>query len=217
MKLFASPTIDAKNQINRMNYFSKLDISDTSIITPKLIHSNNIQTATINDGGSIIYEIDGLLTSEKGLFLTVTVADCLPVYLYDDVQKVVGLIHAGWRGLSKDIIINAVVKMEKAYNTNPASIMAGIGPAICKNHYEVKDDVMSAFQDYPQSVIETGDKKFLDLQKIAYLQLIKAGLAEKNVEINSECTYELQKKYFSYRRDKPSVVETMVAVIGMRE
>ena len=104
--------------------------------------------------------------------------------------------------------------------------MVGIGPAICQKHYEVGPEVAEKFAKYPEAINKIGSKIYLDIKKIAKLQLLDLGLMEGNIEINPECTYELPEKYFSARRDslkdRPKAdrprakVEAMIAVIGLK-
>lgn len=200
---------------NRENFLKSINIGSSRIVSPLLAHGNQVMKVDGKDAGKIIPNTDGLITNSTQVFLTITVADCLPIFLFDEEKKVIALVHAGWRGLQKGIVDNAVSQFIKDFGSDPKNIIAGIGPCICARHYEVKEDVSSEFKDYPQAISNTDGRISLDLKQIARQKLIKLGLKQENIEISSECTYELENKYFSFRRDKPAEVQAMLAVFGI--
>jgi len=203
------------SQDNRKRFLSELGINDQSVGL-FLVHGSKIAKASRNDAGKIIAETDAIITSEPELFLNITVSDCLPVFFYDPVKKVVALAHAGWRGLENGILKNTVSTFVSKYVTDPNDLIVGIGPCICKEHYQIQEDLVLKFKVYPDAIIRKGGNIFLDLTKIARIQLQSLGIAENNIEISKECTYGMPEKYFSYRRDKPETVEPMIAIIGTK-
>lgn len=211
-----APEIGNRIETNRNNFFSKTGIDPEDVVSADLVHGVRVYSTGRKDRGKIIWKTDALVTNAKGVFLSVTVADCLPIFLYDPQKRAVGMIHAGWRGLEKGIIGKTIEKMKEKYKSRPESILAVIGPGICANHYEVGDEVAAYFQKYAKfAIINKSKKKFLDLKKIALIQLKEGGIREKNIKINSDCTYENTQKYFSYRRNKPEKIEAMAGVIGI--
>jgi YfiH family protein len=214
------PGVDAIQDViikeNRVRFLDSLDIKSEQVVSPILAHGNQIAIVSASDAGKTIRDVDGLIANQPGIFLTITVADCLPIYVYDVNKKIIGLAHAGWRGLKSEIIENMIEKFQIWFGSSPSDLLAGVGPFICKNHFEVKEEVLNQFLDYPDAIIKQDDKTFLDLGLIAHTKLMKLGLQESNIEISPACTFELPDKYFSFRRDKPPVAETMMAVIGMK-
>ncbi|MBI1839054.1 MAG: laccase domain-containing protein [Candidatus Colwellbacteria bacterium] len=133
-------------------------------------------------------------------------------------KEAVGIAHGGWRGLSQNILEAAIQKMIQGFGSKTENIIVAIGPGIGQCHFEVEDDVLSNFKEYlPDALVTKGDKTFLDLKEIAKIQLMKSGVKDENIEISPECTHCLQEKYFSYRRDKPEIIETMMAVMGIMD
>lgn len=208
-------SIDKENSENRKNFLSHLNILATA--SPVLEHGANIAKVQSLDPDKPVLYVDGLITNQPNVFLGLTTADCLPIFYYDPDKKVIALVHAGWRGLLKGIIENTVSKFKEEYNSNVANIIVGIGPCICYKHYEVQKDLIQKFVQYPESIIRKGEKNYLDLRSIALTKLLQLGLQAQNIEISNECTFELQDKYFSYRRDKPSYVSPMFSVLGLTE
>jgi hypothetical protein len=123
---------------------------------------------------------------------------------------------AKFRNLAQNILESAIEIFKDEFKSNPQNILAGIGPGISQCHFEVKEDVVTKFKPFlPETLIRKNGKMFLDLKKIAKIQLLNLGFKEENIEINPACTYCLADKYFSYRRDHPKFPQTMLAVIGM--
>jgi len=199
-------------------FFRKLGIDPGDAVVNGLVQEDRVQVVRNKDRGAVLPETDGSITAEKGIFLSVTAADCLPVFLYDPKKEIVAIAHAGWRGLAKSILPRVVQKMEEEFSCRPLDILVGIGPGIGECHYEVKPDVAEHFQDFPMAVRKQGEKLFLDLKKVATIQLQGVGVLDKNIEAHQACTYCEKETYFSWRRDKAKIenVQAMLGVIGMR-
>ena len=171
----------------------------------------------MNDHGAVIPKTDALITNTSGIFLSITVADCLPVFLFDPKTNSVGLVHAGWRGLAKNIIPLTIQKMADELKCNPANIRAGVGPSIGGCCFEVEYVPAELNGFLPSALQQKNGKKYLNLKAIAERQLEMAGIVPSHIEISGACTFDLSEKYFSRRRDKPEILETMMAVIGIRK
>jgi len=203
---------------NRTRFVKKLGLEESAFVAAELAHGNAVYSATMNDVGAIIPATDALITDIPGIFLSITVADCLPVFLFDPRTRSVGLVHAGWRGLAGNVIPLTVQKMTRQLKCKLADILAGIGPGIGSCHFEVKDDVLARFADFlPASLRHENGKKYLDLKAIARRQLESTGIPSSHISVSDECTFDLPEKYFSYRRDKPEILQAMMAVIGIRK
>ena len=218
MKLEMDNFQDKKIIFNRGRYFSQLGIKKEQTVTAGLIHHVQIAIVKKENQGEIIKGTDALITQEKNIFLTLTVADCLPIFLYDPQKEVVGLVHAGWRGLKGEITAKTIRKLQKEFDSKVKNILVGLGPAIDVNNYEIGGELIDYFQKQAKyAMIKRVGKKYLNLKKVAYNQLRDEGIKEKNIEINLASTFKEKDKYFSYRRDKPFKVEAMVAVLGMKK
>ena len=106
----------------------------------------NLTTADLKDDpyGKTGYEADGLMTAIPGVILTVFSADCIPVLLYDPRRRVIAALHAGWRGTAAGIVTVAVGQMASVYGSDPADILAAIGPGIGQCCFETHEDVPNA-------------------------------------------------------------------------
>jgi len=148
---------------------------------------------------------DAILTAQPGVTLFMRFADCVPVLLYDPRRKVAGLVHAGWKGTINHIAAQAVEVMQTAFHSDPADILAAIGPSIGPHHYEVGSEVATqirqAFGQEAPIVIESSDGskpavKF-DLWNANRLVLEHAGVLQ--VEVAGICTACHLEDWYSHR------------------
>ncbi len=201
-----------KNLINRDRFFEENKIKSNRVVSAELIHDSNVVVVDENDAGLIIENCDGLITNSRNIFLAVTVADCLPIILYDKKKKVISLLHAGWKSLSKNIIMKSVDILKKEFNSDPNDILAGVGPGICSFHFEVRSDLVEVFKNYPDNIYS---QKNIDLKGIAKNQLEKLGIIPDNIQLTNDCTFCDEDRYFSFRRDNPKEVEAMVVILSL--
>lgn len=166
-------------------------------------HGSNV--AIINSNNQVTGNYDASITNLKNTPLAILTADCLPIFLTDIKGRFVGVVHAGWRGLENEIILNSINKIYHEYKINSDEIIAYIGPSICKKHFIIGKEVMDIFQNkkiYSLKEIFSkyiNDKFLCDLKLIAKTQLLKLGLIKECIFISEECTYCLNSKYYSYR------------------
>jgi len=200
---------------NRKKFFLSKKIDSKNLVIASLVHGNNVLVISDKQRGQVIKNTDGLVTNKNGIALAVTVADCVPIFFYDHKQRVVGVIHAGWKGIVKNITASAVETIINNFKSDPEDILVYIGPRIKECHFEVKEDVAMRFEKYP-SVIYRQDRKILiDLGAVIKTQLIDKNLKSENIELSKECTYCKKDKYFSYRRDKSEMVKSQIAYIKL--
>ena len=166
------------------------------------IHSNVATGITSNlfpDYSTI--SADASYTSEPGISCVIRTADCLPILLASLDGQWISAIHAGWRGLASGIIENTI-----AHSPNPGNLVAWLGPAISKKHFEVGKEVLDIFtrinkQDniaFIRSNKDT-DKYHADLFLLAQLRLNRLGVSK--VYNSNHCTYSNPELFYSYRRD----------------
>jgi len=141
-------------------------------------------------------DTDGLITSEQGLVLSVLVADCVPVWLYDPVVGAAGLVHAGRVGTFHGVAGMTVAMLAVTFGCEARNIRALIGPSASPDAYEVSSELATEW-------VERGlpaNGPLLDLWGANKQQLIYAGLTENHVLVSGICTIR-DERFFSYRRD----------------
>jgi YfiH family protein len=152
------------------------------------------------EGKPPVGEADGLVTTAPAVVLAVFTADCAPVLLADPRARVVGAVHAGWRGLAAGVVEAGMAAMA-ALGADPAATVGLVGPAVGGCCYEVGPDVREAVGTrYPAALATTRDgRPALDPAAGAAQALERAGVAE--VRVAGECTVDLADRHFSHRRD----------------
>ena len=177
-------------------------------------HNTLVRAVTSENKGTGIYKprdlqsVDALITNEKGVTLVTYYADCTPLFFVDTKQKAIGLAHAGWRGTVGRIGEKAVNKMSKLYGTDPADIVAAIGPAISVCCYEVDKpcaDNFYALSDLDSSrfVFPTENGKYMiDLLETNRQILVAAGVKNENITVSDVCTNCNSELLWSHRATK---------------
>jgi polyphenol oxidase len=149
-------------------------------------------------------QADTILTNTPGVTLLMRFADCVPVFLHDPVRKVIGLSHAGWMGTLRGAVRFAVEAMQARFGSKPADILAGIGPSIGPDHYQVGPDVIAqmrqAFgQKAARLLEERAGATYLDLWAANQLNLEQAGVCQ--VELAGLCTACDTGDWYSHRAE----------------
>lgn len=208
---------------NRRQFATDLGIDLNQVVSPQLVHGNRIVVVGVGDKGkgalspeSRLPGVDGMITKERGLFLMTTVADCIPVFVYDPANRVVALIHAGWRGIIDQIIPKTIDKF-RDFNSKPEDLIVGIGPGICQKHFIVKNSVLKLFlENYPSATLVRNKDGYVDLKKAILGDFKKAHVHAGNIEISHACTVCDNGVYGSYRKEGEKGPK-MAAIIGLRQ
>ena len=151
---------------------------------------------------------DALVTDASGKFVTIQLADCQSILLYDASRRVVANIHSGWR--SSIIAKPAVTLMKTLFKCHPADIMAGIGPSLgpcCAEFVHYRKEIPEIFWQY-----KTANDHF-DFWSISCDQLADAGVSRENIEVSNVCTRCNTAVFFSYRGEGQT--GRFAAVIGL--
>ena len=185
---------------------AKLDTN--SLIIPRQTHSNKVTFCTKN---GTIPDMDGIFTDNRQWVCSLQVADCLPIYFVNEPETVIGLVHAGWRGLVNGILSKSadLLSMNGFFLSNYEIV---IGPSIHPCCFEVDEDVVNQFNS-DHCVDKNNGKYQVDLQRIAKEQLHQFGFMKEKITLISECTYCEDGKYHSYRRDGDNAGR-MIALLG---
>jgi YfiH family protein len=204
----------------------------TPLITLRQIHSNRSVVAnnTLAElaaasvaGTTQAHEADGLITSQPGALIGIQTADCIPVLVADPTKCVVGAFHAGWRGTVRRIVELGVARMRVEFGSDPAEMIAAIGPGIGACCYTVGSEVRNEFGEQFTDAAELfatqssdgREELRLDLIEANRRQLLDAGLSEKNITVVGECTACAPEWFYSHRASGGHAGR-MMAVIGIR-
>lgn len=170
-------------------------VSDFQLVIPRQTHSDNVTVVSALPCAP--ENCDALVAgSDVGAVLCVNTADCLPVVFADPDARIIGVAHAGWRGIVNGILKRTVLKMAEA-GADVKRIHAEIGPHICGNCYETDAEFARQFNRFARPAVKAG-KAYVDLAAAAISQLREAGL--QHVADCGICTYEHPSELFSARR-----------------
>ena len=194
---FTKPSIegiDVKNDINKI--FPGFDIAYMN-----QVHSPYVRY--IDKPG--IYTADGIITEKRKLVLIVKTADCLPLFVFDNKDRKIGVIHMGWRSASSGIINNINIDFKRSY------VVAGAGLRKCC--YEVGEEFLR-IKELSSFVEKRNQKFYLDIISFAKNSFYRRGLKEKNFYDTGICSFCHKTRFFSYRRAKTKKRMLSFAVLG---
>ena len=168
----------------------------------EIVHAEHGGMGVIKD--NVLKKVDGIVTAEKGIVLSVLAADCVPIYLIDKKAAVIGLLHCGWRSAAGSLLHNAVQRM-KELGAAPAEIQVITGPHICAECYEVGEEVRKVYAEaFTKKQLEKifvlrNDKLYLHLSEAVRSKAAAEGIPDENISDINCCTFH-DKSLYSYRR-----------------
>lgn len=218
-KIYTDDGHKKENELAKKSYMqicNKLDIEYKNLVNTMQNHTDNIKIIKnkINKDEpdfNIYQETDGLITNCKDIALSTINADCILLIFYDPVKKVIANVHSGWRGTIKRISVKAVKKMQEEYGSKLEDIICCMSPSICKDHFEVDEDVYNLFKNEFKEFNESykvyekkNDKWLIDTILINRLILKNAGLKDENIidsEICSVCNKDVIHSYRAHGKN----------------
>lgn len=187
-----------------------VDVED--MVMSKQTHTTNVRVVTEDDRGKGIVrerdytDVDGFVTNVRGLCLVTSYADCVPLYFADPVKNVIGLSHSGWRGTVGKIGKKTVELMTERFRSDPADILACVGPSVCVDCYEVSEDVIDKIREafdrtlWDRLFYEKGNGKYqLDLWKANEEVFLEAGILQEHIAVTNVCTHCNSRILYSHR------------------
>ena len=191
---------------NRIRVFQAMGCKPESIHDVWLVHGTDIVYADAPrplDQPSA--KADIIFTDNPNVSLFMRFGDCVPILFHDPKKKVIGIAHAGWMGTLRGVVGAAVEGMRSHYGSNPKDIVAGIGPSIGVDHYEVGAEVVAQFREKfgteaDQMLQTRNGSAYLDLWASNSIQLQKAGVDQ--IQVSGVCTACHLDDWFSHRAEK---------------
>ncbi len=204
----------AGREINRIDYEHKLQVlrkdekellkNITGISSKKQVFLDQVHGDRVlrvdnyPDKDSVTYgKADGIITGLPGLSLVIRTADCVPVFAYDPVNRIMGASHSGWKGTMLKITSRMVEMMCGEYGSERGNISIFILPSIGPDSYEVKNDVADNFSGFTNLVSQ---KIYLNLWKHIETSLLETGIREENIFNSGKCTVINNREFFSHRK-----------------
>jgi polyphenol oxidase len=183
------------------------------LLCAAIVHSRQVHADTVllhdavPQGVLIAQDADGHATRQPGILLSVSVADCVPVYMVAPDARAVALVHAGWRGAARGILESGVDALTRHLGAHVSDLHVHFGPAICGACYEVGAEV-------PRGLgVREVDTTHIDLRAHLAQRAHALGIAPRRMTVSSHCTRHDGSPFHSHRGGS---AERQIAVLGMR-
>lgn len=207
-----------KNRKNIEEFLVAVGLKKKILVMMEQIHANRIKVVFGKDRGKTIPGVDGILTKDRKVALTIRTADCLPILFYDPVGKIVGVAHAGWRGVLTKLP-QKMVEMMIRLGSLPKNIKIGVGPYIGGCCYNIETQratsFINGFNSPEGMLLKKKNKIYLELTVPMVLQLIHTGVLKRNIFTSSSCTSCQNNDFYSYRKNSKDTYGEMLAVIAL--
>jgi polyphenol oxidase len=181
-----------------------------SLIHARQVHGSRVLVhQSVPDGMLIAGDADGHMTNAAGALLAISIADCVPIFLVEPVQRTVAVLHSGWRGAAAGILERGIELFLARLQADGAGLLMHLGPAICGDCFEVGAEV-------PERLgIPTaggyGPRLNVDLRALLAQRALSCGLVSQNITISTHCTRCGSTPFYSHRA---GCGERQLAVIG---
>lgn len=204
---------------NRRRVAQVLGVADGAVYVPRQIHGSAL---IVVDGSTPAAEIatrpaDAILSDGPGLACAVRTADCVPILIGDRETRRVAAVHAGWRGVTRGVLV-ATLDEFLARGSRPEHLIAAIGPHISAAAFEVGEDVARELAAVTRAegvvTVVEGQKPHVALAPILIAQLTALGVPRAQVDTVPGCTFTDRELFFSYRRDGQQSGRQLSAIVS---
>lgn len=190
---------------NRAVLASVFGVPEDCLYFPVQVHKAKIETVTNRTSDNDLADTDALITNEKNICLAVMSADCVPILLYDKKNNAIGAVHSGWRGTTARILEKTLYEMQQRFDTKGEDVIAGIGPSVSQDSYEVGEEVINEVtrvfgNEHKLMITKPNNKANLDLWLANRIQLLNFGVPEHQIETSDLCTVKNNSYFFSARK-----------------
>ncbi|MDE3090948.1 MAG: peptidoglycan editing factor PgeF [Chloroflexota bacterium] len=189
--------------ILRLHY--ALDLDAAATVTARQAQADRVAVVGAAQCGTIVRDVDALLTNEPGVALMLRYADCVPILFFDPVHRAIGVAHAGWRGTVAKIAARAARAMFTSFGTRPRDLVACIAPSIGPCCYRIGTDVIAhvraAFENAEELLVpQPGGGAYFDLWEANAQPLRELGV--ERIEVAQICTAHRTDDFYSWRAEK---------------
>lgn len=218
--VFATKDVREHVTANQQRVKEALGFPDASLVVPSFVHGNKV--VTIHDQGQVnskfttLPETDAVITAERGVVLFLSTADCSPIFFYEKKFGIIGIAHAGWRGVVANIAGEVVKAILKLAPTSPENILVAVGASIGPCCYRMSDPEQ-AEQPGWQSYLSPceGGLTAVNLWQAVESQLLASGILHGNIFNSRHCTACDTGNFFSHWSEKPKTGRFPSAIVKL--
>lgn len=232
-KNFRTSRGNVEQALNEYKKVAKeLNTSHTNLVKVNQTHTDNCIAikGKINELAPDIdneeyLNCDAMITDKEELMLSTTNADCILIMIYDTKKNIIGNVHSGWKGTSKQILIKTIEKMKQEYGVETKDLICAISPSIRMCHFEVGIEVKEIFEkefeylgkEILNKIIKKQEEKWnIDTVLINKILLKNIGVKEENILDANICSVCNSDQIHSYRAEKADY-GLHTAVIKLKE
>ncbi len=182
----------------------ELGIPRERVYLPLQRHTGIVHVLDLNPEPVIA---DAVITDRKNMFVGIIVADCVPILVFEREKKIIGAVHAGWRGTVEQVLKKTIRAMLARYHCHSEDILVAIGPSIRECCYEVGEDVATRVQRVAGEGVccrREGNGYFLDIAAANKMQALDMNIPQENIWMSGECTFCNPEKFYSFRYSEGS-------------
>jgi hypothetical protein len=210
---------------NRSRYLDLFALKLENMVCCEQVHGNTVAVVGKEEQGRGAAEksgglagVDAMVCTTPGIMLTAFYADCIPVYLFDPLQRVVAIAHSGWKGTMGRIGGETLKTMARQFGSSPHQVQAFIGPGIGGCCFNIGEELVHRVQEEfveLDGILKYNCKGYTwDLPLTNRLILQEMGVKPDNIIDCDLCTACHRERFFSYRRDQGKTGR-MAAVIAL--
>lgn len=210
---------------NRKKVLNVIDLTLDNMVCIEQVHSANIAIIKEDSLGRGAYNLDNaikatdaMVTNVPNICLATFYADCLPIYIFDKVERVIGIAHSGWKGTMEQIGVKTINLMKNEFSSKIENIEIFMGPGIHKCCFEIDNKLAEVVNDkfsHFDNILIAKETGFLwDLPNTNRQALLNIGIKKENIIICPLCTSCNTDKFFSYRKEKGNTGR-MAALISL--
>lgn len=186
--------------LHRSKLWKSGKIDPRSVVEMEQIHGASVQVVADPSTTNPVPKVDGLITAKNSVALLVRTADCIPAIIYDPVQKVVALLHIGWRGALQKIHLHALLTLTSRFRIKLSDCLVWLGPSIqkcCCLRHEIP--MQAKLPEWEPFIQHTASGWSIDYASFIAHSFKSAGIPAKQITTSPDCTYH-NENYFSYKR-----------------
>jgi hypothetical protein len=180
-----------------------LGYDPASLVHMRQVHGNGVFKVDETFDYTFVPECDATITDLANVPLMVMVADCIPLLLFDPLNRAIAAVHAGRSGVFKQVITATVNAMKNAYGTRAENLLASLGGSIGVCCYEVGEEVVREAESlgFGYALEKRKGRWYLDNSRIAKKELESCGVVPAHIETMEACTACLSDLLYSYRKE----------------
>lgn len=210
---------------NRRRYLELFSFTPENMVCCEQVHGNSVAVVGEEEQGrgALDYKTslpgyDAMVCRTPGIILSTFYADCVPIYLFNPVQRVVAIAHSGWKGTMGRIAVQTLRVMQREFGCSPDNTEVFVGPGIGGCCFQIGQDLVKQVkEEFPglNGILKyESDEYTWDLQLTNRLMLQETGVRSENITVCELCTACNTETFFSYRREQGKTGR-MAAVIGL--